>query len=449
MVAGATGIDLFLLCVAADDGVMPQTREHLAVLRALDIEPGVVAITKADLADPERAAREVADLLPGVEAVPVAAPHKAGLDRLLLAIEQAAAAAARADADAPTRLHIDRSFTLKGIGTVVTGTLWSGQLAVGDRMLVLPQAREVRVRSLQVHDTPLERAAAGQRVALGLAGIRHREVRRGDLICDRGAQLRPSFVIDACVALDPRARAVVRGTRLHVHHGTREAAGRIVSLEGEHIEPGRRTLCQLRLEDALIPQRGDRFVLRQIAPPDTIGGGEVLDPTARKRGGSPEVLERLRALARGESPPTLQRAAPHPTELPGPESLGESALRLAALLEAAGERPCADGEFEAAVGLTPAGANRAWRQLERAGLAMRTGPNLHFHRQALERLLPRVIAICERDGSTTIAQVRDELDTSRRYAQALLEHLDAQKLTVRLGDRHVLRGRSGAESSHT
>jgi selenocysteine-specific elongation factor len=444
MVAGTTGIDLFLLCVAADDRVMPQTREHLAVLRALEVRTGVAAITKADLADPERAARQLAELLPGVEAVPVSAPRGAGLARLLAAIERAAAStAARADANAPIRLHIDRSFTLRGIGTVVTGTLWSGELVVGDRILVLPQAREVRVRSLQVHDTPVERAAAGQRVALGLAAIHWQEVRRGDLLCDRKARLRPSFVIDVSVALEASARPVERGTRLHVHHGTREAAARIVPLESERLEPGGRALCQLRLNKPLMAQRGDRVVLRQIAPPDTIGGGEVLDPAARKHGASPELLERLRALERGEPPLAPPRPAPKPTRGPSPEPLGEGALRLAALLEADGERPRADGELQEAAGLEGTAAARAWRQLEYTGLAVRTGRNLHFHQDSLERLTARVIALCNRDGSATIASVRDELATSRRHAQALLEHLDAARLTIRRGDRHVLRRRSG------
>jgi selenocysteine-specific elongation factor len=457
MVAGATGIDLFLLCVAADDGVMPQTREHLAVLRALEVTHGVVAITKTDLARPDRAVSEIAELLPGVEAVPVSTRRRAGLPELLAALERAAAAAPpRADAPAPrpadlprapTRLHVDRSFTLSGIGTVVTGTLWSGEVAVGGRIRLLPGGREVRVRSLQVHDAPVERAAAGQRVALALTGIRRREVRRGDVLCDATAGLRPTFVIDASIELAPDARAVQRGTRLHVHHGTRDAPARIVPLESERLEPGGAALCQLRLEGPLLPQRGDRLVLRQIAPPDTIGGGEVLDPAARKHGPKPDVLERLRAVARG-APPPAPRPAPKPAPSPEPEPLGETARRLAGLLEADGTRPRTDRELVRAAGLEEGAAGEAWRQLERAGLAARTGSNLHFHRDALDRLSERVIAICRRDGSATIARVRDELGTSRRYAQALLEHLDATKVTVRRGDRHVLRHLRGDPTAY-
>ena len=183
MVAGATGIDLFLMVVAADDGVMPQTREHAAVLRALGVGTGVVAITKADLADPARAAAEAAALLPGAEVVPVAAPTAEGIEDLRAALERAAGRVSRADrADGPLRLHVDRSFTIRGAGTVVTGTLWSGTAARGDEVLILPAGTPARVRSVQVHDEPLERAEAGQRVALNLAGVSRDEVARGDVI---------------------------------------------------------------------------------------------------------------------------------------------------------------------------------------------------------------------------------------------------------------------------
>ncbi len=183
MVAGATGIDLFLMVVAADDGVMPQTREHAAVLRALGVEIGVVAVTKADVADPARAAAEAADLLPGAEVVPVAAPAGEGVGELRAALERAAARAGEAErAEGPLRLHVDRSFTIRGAGTVVTGTLWSGTAARGDEVLILPAGTAARVRSVQVHDEPRERAEAGQRVALNLAGVARDEVARGDVI---------------------------------------------------------------------------------------------------------------------------------------------------------------------------------------------------------------------------------------------------------------------------
>lgn len=423
MVAGATGIDLYLLCVAADDGVMPQTREHIAVLRALGVRRGVIAITKSDLTDPKPAIDEVGVLLPGVEAVPVAAPTGAGLDGLLEALDRVAAAVPeRGEADGPVRLHIDRSFTLKGIGTVVTGTLWSGRFTSGEKVRLLPQGKGGRIRSIQVHGTPVGEALAGQRVALALTGIGHRELRRGDVVCGPDSELRATYAITASVALDPGSAPLTRGTRVQVHHGTRETAARVSPLQGELLEPGSPGLCRLRLEAPLVPYRGDRLVLRQIAPPITVGGGEVVDAAGRKRSGSPRPIERPRPPRPAEPPP-----------------LGDAEARLAELLRLDGERPRTDGELAVAAGLEAPAAARAWRALEGAGLAVRTGANLHFHREQLDQLAERVLAICRREGSVTIASVRDELGTSRRYAQALVEHLDAVKLTVRHGDRHVVR----------
>src|SRR4051812_45290063 len=179
MVAGATGIDLYLMVVAADDGVMPQTREHAAVLRALGVDAGVVAITKSDLAAPERAAAEAAELLPGAEIVAVSARTGAGIDELRAALARAAARVERRVADGPLRLHVDRVFSVRGAGTVVTGTLWSGTAARGDHVTILPSGGHARVRGVEVHDERVERAEAGQRVALNLVGD---EVARGDVI---------------------------------------------------------------------------------------------------------------------------------------------------------------------------------------------------------------------------------------------------------------------------
>ena len=455
MVAGATGVDLFLLCVAADDGVMPQTLEHVAVLRALDVRRGVVAVTKADSGEPELAAAEAEELLPGVEVVAVSVLRRTGLGELLAALGRAAEGLPGRAGGGLARLHVDRSFTLKGPGTVVTGTLWSGELAAGETVTVLPRGQSARVRTVQVHDEPVERAVAGQRVALNLGGIGWRELRRGDVVCHPDALLAPTFLIDTAVTLEPGARALRRGARLAVHHGTREAPGRVVALGAadsddattpvDQIRPGTRSFCQLRLEAPLVPAAGDRFVLRQFAPPDTIGGGVVIDPSPRKHGPSEEIVERLRALERGEEPPAPAQPVPEPAPVSAPKpALDDDARRLAALLRDDGESPRADGDLAAALGLDAAAAGERLRALELAGEAVRVARNLHFHPEPLERLTSNAVAICERDGVVTIAGLRDELGTSRRYAQALLEHLDATKVTVRRGDAHVLRRRRHA-----
>jgi selenocysteine-specific elongation factor len=456
MVAGASGIDLYLLCVACDDGVMPQTREHVAILRRLGVEHGVVAITKADVGEPELAAEEVEELLPGVPKVAVSATERTGLEELLAALDAVAASLpGRAGGGGPARLHVDRSFTLKGIGTVVTGTLWEGAVGSGERVTVLPTGLEARVRSVHVHDEPVERAVAGQRVALNLVGPRWHEIARGDVVVGgSAAPPRPAYMLDVAVELEEGARPLERGARLHVHHGTREVPARIYPLgpaggaEGpgaDAVEPGARAYAQLRLEAPLVAARGDRFILRQVAPPDTVGGGVVVDPAARRHGPGREIAERLAALERGERPaePVAEEEPAAPGD-PEPEPLGEAALRLAALLREDGAAPRADGELAAAAGIGPGEAATRFAELERAGRAVRVAKNLHYDPEALEGLLARVVAICEREGSATIAGVRDELGTSRRYAQALLEHMDAEKLTIRRGDEHVLRRRRAA-----
>jgi selenocysteine-specific elongation factor len=426
MVAGATGVDMYLLCVAADDGVMPQTREHLAVLRALGVERGVVAVTKADLADPAPAAEQAAELMPGAEVVLVSAAEGSGLGELLAALDRVAVELpGRPAGDEPARLHVDRSFTLRGIGTVVTGTLWAGALAEGDLVTVLPRGLEGRVRSVQVHDESVQRAEAGQRVALNLAGIGWRDLGRGDVVCGEGAELAPTYLIDA--ALDVELRP---GSRVQVHHGTREAPARVVPLGEGYV--------QLRLEAPLVPAAGDRLVLRQIAPPDTLGGGPIVDPHPRKHGPGPDVVERLRALERGERP-VEPEPAPAPAAAPEPLPLDDDALRLAALLRADGPEPRAHGDLAEAAGLPLDAVVDRLGRLERAGQAVRVRRNLHFEPEALDAAVARITALCEREGEATIATARDALGTSRRYAQALLEHMDSEKLTRRVGDAHLLR----------
>jgi selenocysteine-specific elongation factor len=445
MVAGASGIDLYLLCVAADDGVMPQTREHVAVLRQLGVERGVVAITKADLEDPALAAMEVAELVPDAEPVPVCAPRGEGMAELLAALERAASGVSpRALGGGPARLHVDRSFTLRGIGTVVTGTLWAGSFGAGERVRILPGSREARIRSVQIHDEPVDRAEAGQRVALNLAGIGWRDVERGDVVCIAGSELEPTWLVDVAIALEPAVDPLRRGARVQVHHGTQEAPARVVRLDGDELRADEPALAQLRLEVPLVPVRGDRLVLRQIAPPDTIGGGEVLDPRPRKHGAGRRVVERLRLIQAGEEPAAPARAtASAPARRPEPV-LDDVALRLAELLRADGATPRADGELGDAAELDPAKLADRLRALERAGRIVRVGSNLHYDPAVLADLSARIVAICERDGSVTIAGARDALGSSRRYAQALLEHLDAEKVTIRRGDEHVLRRRAAS-----
>jgi selenocysteine-specific elongation factor len=423
MVAGATGIDLYLMTVAADDGVMPQTREHAAVLRSLGVHTGVIAVTKADLADPAPALAEASELLAGAEAVAVSARTGAGLDALRSALDRAAAAMpSRAEAERPARLHIDRVFTIRGAGTVVTGTLWSGTIGRGDELVVLPAGHRTRVRGVQVHDEPCERAAAGQRVAVNLVGLGRDQVQRGDVLAAIDSSLAPTYLIDAELRFEREEPE--HGQRLHVHHGTRETPARAAWLGGR--------FWQLRLERELVAAPGDRLVIRQIAPPDTLGGGTVLDPHPRKHGPGRDLLARLERLARGESPapePSAETPQPPPRPAAQPE-LSPEARALGERLRAAGLEPPADAELD--------GADLA--TLRAAGLAVRVARALHYHRDALAEARAAVLELAAANGGTvTLAQLRDALGTSRKFAQALLEHFDAEKLTVRRGDAHVVR----------
>jgi len=229
MVAGATGIDLYLMTIAADDGVMPQTREHAAVLAALGVHRGLVALTKCDLADPGPARVHARELFPGCEVVEVSAPSGMGLADLQVALERVAAAIPERDGgDACARLHVDRVFTIRGAGTVATGTLWSGAITRGEEVEILPRGLRTRVRGIEVHNRQVELAQAGQRVALNLTGVAVADVSRGDVIASAGSGLGGSYRLDCRVEFgegDP-----MPGERVQIHHGTRESAARLAWL---------------------------------------------------------------------------------------------------------------------------------------------------------------------------------------------------------------------------
>ncbi|HEY3205437.1 MAG TPA: selenocysteine-specific translation elongation factor [Gaiellaceae bacterium] len=303
MVAGATGVDLFLLVVDAGEGARPQTHEHLAILRLLGVEHGVVAVTKADAVDAETlqvAVAEAEELVPEAEVVAVSAKTGQGLDELRAALARAAENVERPERFAATRLWIDRAFTIHGIGTVVTGTLWSGSIAGGDLLRLEPSGRFLRVRSVQVHDEPVERAEAGQRVALNLPGIERGALRRGDVLVEAG-HYPVSYRLDVALdELEPVPPAV------KVHLGTADAAARVV-------RAGR--FAQLRLEVPVVAARGDRFVLRTET---TVGGGRVLDPAPSRR------LEpaRLEILDRGDPAEIVHMLAAEPITFSSLQALG-------------------------------------------------------------------------------------------------------------------------------
>jgi selenocysteine-specific elongation factor len=291
MLAGVGGIDLVLLVIAADEGVMPQTREHLAIVQLLGVRRAVVVLTKADLVERdwiEVVTRDVRRALAGTplaEApiVEFSAVDGRGQEALLAILDRELQHAPGRSADAPARLPVDRAFVVEGFGTVVTGTLWRGAVRAGDTLEQLPARRAVRVRRVQVHGQTVPQARAGQRTALALHGVEREQVARGDWLVAPGS-LVPSRVLDVRFELLPDTpRPWPARSRVRFHLGAGEHLGRLVLLEGTALAPGKSALAQVLLERESAPARGDRFVIRSYSPSRTVGGGSVIEPVARPR----------------------------------------------------------------------------------------------------------------------------------------------------------------------
>lgn len=350
MIAGATGIDLALLCIAADDGIMPQTVEHLAVLELLGITTCVVALTKADLVDDEWVAFMTSEVRGHLTRTPfAAAPIVAvssrtgqGLDELKAALSQAARSTSRAKTGRALRLPVDRVFTIKGAGTVVTGTLWSGVAEVGVEVEVVPSTLRTRVRSVQVHGQPVECAGAGHRVALNLNAVSTTDVRPGDFLVSPGT-VRPTdhFDVDLSYLGAPtHTKPLESGTRVHLAHGTREVTGRVLFMDGRtSLAAGESALAQIRLDEPLPVLWRDRFVIRSYSPVHVIGGGVILRAHPRRTTllSEPDRML-LDALCAGDEQAIAQAAfslAPYPVTV-------EELVALSGLDEAAAKRELDD-----------------------------------------------------------------------------------------------------------
>jgi selenocysteine-specific elongation factor len=289
MLAGAAGIDLVLLVIAADEGIKPQTREHFDICRLLGISRGIVVLTKADLVDRETCELvrlEVEDFVRGTfleraAILAVSARTGEGLSRLKEELLRSGKDIPGKDPSRNLRLPIDRSFAIKGFGTVVTGTLVSGSVAAGDEVELLPQAERLRVRGVQTGGQAVPRALAGQRTAVNLSGIEHTEVKRGMVLAMPG-RFRASRRIDVKLELLESAPKIRQRSRVHFHAGTAETVGEVLLHGCGELVPGGAAFAQLRLQDPVLLLLGDRFIVRQFSPVITIGGGKVLDPLARR-----------------------------------------------------------------------------------------------------------------------------------------------------------------------
>ena len=333
MLAGVGGMDLVMLVVAADESVMPQTREHFEICRLLQVPRGVVVLTKADLVDDETlelARLEVRDLVRGsfMDAAPVldvSARTGAGLPQLRAMLASAAASVRARRPGGPPRLPVDRVFSMRGFGTVVTGTLVGGSIRLDDELVLLPSERAVKVRGLQVHGGKRDTAVAGERVAVNLGGVEVQQVPRGSTLSRAGA-LTVTRRLDATLDLLPGAKPLRHGGRVRFHQGTREVLGRVAVSGDPEIQPGSTAFVRIRLESAAVLTRGDRFILRSYSAPITIAGGSVLDPAAPRTGVRTAAgRARFARLNDGSDEPLRQLI-----EESGVEGLPRSALRARA-----------------------------------------------------------------------------------------------------------------------
>ncbi len=397
MIAGASGLDAAMLCVSAVEGVMPQTREHLAILELLGVQHGVVVLTMADLVDEELlelARLELADTLAGtfLEGAPIVAtavgPEPRGLDELVKQLDQLPLTSR--SAQGPFRLPIDRAFVLRGFGTVVTGTVRSGTLSDGAEVLILPDGLRARVRGVQVHGEAVSETRPGLRTALNLAGVERDDLARGQEVV-RPGEVELTSVLDARYHHLPDAPLLEEGAEVRILLGTSEELAVLSVLDQELLEPGGSALIQLRLQSPLVALPGDRFILRRPSPATTLGGGVVLDPwapRARKRDHA-RAAEELRQLMAGDRGVLLRRA--------GESGLSpEEAARRGVSGRQLGDRVLDPARAEALEGALVSELGQWHREHPLVGGAprrdLRRGPLGHLSERAFDALIDQLAA---------------------------------------------------------
>ena len=420
MLAGVGAIDAALLVIAADEGVMPQTREHLAILGLLGIDRGVVALTKRDLVDDAWSELVRADVraalaptpFAGAPLVEVSARAKTGLRELVVAVEHVLGEApARRDLARP-RLPVDRAFTMAGFGTVVTGTLIDGSLAVGDEVELVPGGARARIRGLQTHRRALETASPGSRVAANLTGVDKAEVRRGMVVARVGALAATTSAALHLEVLDTASDVLAHGDEVMVHTGTAEAMARVAVLEGDSVSPGGAAWVELRLSEPIALAVGDRVVVRRPSPSETLGGGVVADaaPTRTRRRADAVVALR-------------RRTAPSPRS------------RILAVLDG----PRTSAEIDARSGLGVSEREDALRDVVASGDAVVLA-DAYVSRSAFDALATHAVRVCElahrrtplRPGAPR-EEVRGAVALPPKRFTALVERLAADGRLVERG----------------
>lgn len=310
MLAGVSGIDVVLFVISAEDGIMPQTQEHLDILNLLEVQNGIVVLTKKDLVDSDWLSliqEDIKDKLKGTfledaKMIPVSSHTKEGFPDLIDAIEEVAEMVTAKSIASTGRMPIDRVFSLQGHGTIVTGTLMEGKVSEGETMTLYPSMDNVKIRSIQVHSNQAQTAYAGQRVALNVTGIKKSDIHRGHILAHPDSMAVTSMLDVKLSLLKHSHRELKNWTRLRVYHGTKEVLCRLVLLNQESLKPGESCFAQLRLEGPTACKYGDHFVVRFYSPLETIGGGIILAPNAHKhRRFNAEIIDELMMKASGTS----------------------------------------------------------------------------------------------------------------------------------------------------
>lgn len=550
MLAGAAGIDMVLFVIAADEGIMPQSREHLAICNLLRIKSGLIALNKADLVDEEwleLVKDEIREFVKGTflesaEIIPVSAKTGMNIDLLKEKIRDVALSIQQKPQGGAFRLPVDRVFTLKGFGTVVTGTAISGSIKIDDQVEILPKGLKTKVRNIQSHGKSITEGYAGQRLALNLQGIEKEELERGDIVA-KPDTFRPTRLLNVKIELLSTSPLLKNRGLVHLHIWTSEAIARLILFDRDELEPGTEAYAQLRLDRDIISSAEDRFIIRRISPLDTIGGGVVLDPApSRKR--YPELVDDLSILEKGELPEKIALKVKRTRGFPKKELYGwinrefkeiDGALKklkergeiieidgilfhhttlenmkkkfIEILKEFHNKNPLKsgilkeelrsesgieqrvfdyliektseiirDGEYlrlrEFKIQAVDSGLKERilneirkgafqpplreelaeiinidvrklddiLRLLREEGLLERINDSFYLSRESHLELFKRLNEFFSKKKEMTVADLRDMLQTTRKYAIPLLEYLDSKKITMRVGDvRKLLR----------
>ena len=457
MLAGAGGIDIAMVVIAADEGVMPQTREHLAILSLLGIQQGVIVLTKGDLEWKKGLDQEIREFAEGTflenaDVVVTSAVDGRGIEELRRVLWKLCTAGkttenqnlSRNESDSCTgrmgtkasafRLPIDRVFSLKGFGTVVTGTLLDGSLGLNYDAMLYPRAERVKIRGIQVHGQEVSEAAPGQRVAVNLPGIGKEHISRGEILAAAGS-MEGTMIADVRLQLlKSGQRSLKSGTRVHLYHGAAELVCKIILFDRVVLKPGEEAIVQLRMEQVTAMKAGDHFVIRFYSPVETIGGGVVLNPNGVKRKKGQNADAAVRYACTGK-----ERKKAHAAGKITEEMCGNSVyLQLQELYLKSGFMPPLTDEVKK-VFSGERDFSEVFFAMVRDGVLVRFDEKHYMHREIRQKALDMAYLLFEEKGIIQTGEFRDRLGISRKCAIILLEGVDRERITVMENGGRVLK----------